>query len=72
MDNSTQKYKINYQRDEDPDEIIEIRNQVSGYTVRILGEEYIRQKIYIEKYNSINTMVNEYSRSNYPLEIEMS
>ena len=72
LDNSTQKYKINYQRDEDPDEIIEIRNQVSGYTVRILGEEYIRQKIYIEKYNSINTMVNEYSRSNYPLEVEMT
>ena len=72
LDNSTQQYKINYNREEDPDEIIEIRNQQTDYTVRILGEEYIRKKIYIERYNGANTMVNEYSRSKYPLEIEMS
>lgn len=72
LDISTQQYKINYKRDEDPDEIVELTNQMNDYTIRILGNEYIRKKIYIEKYNAFNTMINEYSRSSYPLELEMT
>ena len=68
---TTQIYTLNKNYFEDPDEIFELQ-ELSEFTIRIFGNELIRKKIYIEKYSGNDVMVNEFSRNDYPIDIEMT
>ena len=69
---TTQQYTIiNNNKFEDFDEIFEL-SELSEFTIRIFEDELIRKKIYIEKYSDNEMMINEYSRSDRPLDIELT
>ena len=68
---TTQIYRINRNYFEDQDEIFELQ-EMSEFTIRIFSEQLIRKKIYIEKYSDNDMMINEFSRNDYPLDIEIT
>ena len=69
-DELNKKYKLNNEYFEDIDEIFTLSN-ISEFTVRILGEDIFSTTFYVEKYDPMDLMVNEYSRNDEPIEIRM-
>ena len=62
---------VNHNYQDDPDELFGLWDY-SNFTIRIFGEELIRKKIYIEKFKTDEVLINEVTRNDYPLDIELT
>ena len=62
---------VNHNYQDDPDELFGLWDY-SNFTIRIFGEELIRKKIYIEKFKADEVLINEVTRNDYPLDIELT
>ena len=62
---------VNHNYQDDPDEIFTLMDY-SNFTIRIFADQLIRKKIYIEKFKSDEVLLNEVSRNDYPLDIELT
>ena len=68
---TTRVISVNHNYYDDPDKIFFLID-FSELTIRIFDDELIRKKIFIEKFKSDEVLFNEFSRGEYPIDLEMS
>ena len=68
---TTRVISVNHNYYDDPDKIFFLID-FSELTIRIFDDELIRKKIFIEKYKSDEVLFSEFSRGEYPIDLEMS
>ena len=68
---TTRVISVNHNYYDDPDKIFFLFD-FSELTIRIFDDELIRKKIFIEKYKSDEVLFSEFSRGEYPIDLEMS
>ena len=68
---TTRVISVNHNYYDDPDKIFFLFD-FSELTIRIFDDELIRKKIFIEKFKNDEVLFNEFSRGEYPIDLEMS
>ena len=68
---TTRVISVNHNYYDDPDKIFFLID-FSELTIRIFDDELIRKKIFIEKFKNDEVLFNEFSRGEYPIDLEMS
>ena len=68
---TTRVISVNHNYYDDPDKIFFLID-LSEFTIRIFDDELIRKKIFIEKFKNDEVLFNEFSRGEYPIDLEMS
>ena len=68
---TTRVISVNHNYQDDPDKILFLIDY-SEFTIRIFDDELIRKKIFIEKFKADEVLFNEFSRGEYPIDLEMS